>query len=503
MAQNKFSYFIVFGTMRCGSNLFQQSLNQFDDVVCYGELFNPAFIDGPKTTDFMGLNKLDREKNPDQLIEKIVDNNAEGIAGFRFFENHDPRIMESALHDPQCAKIILQRDYLQSFVSLKIAQKTDQWMLRDEGSRKHAKIIFNPGEFENYRSKMESYYAEIQSALQTSGQTAFWISYPDQKDVDVLNGLTSFLGYPEKLKKLKEITIQQNVGEWASKIENIEEFQSHLANNPTQNHHHRSIKKTVRPNIPKMITCVSRPVLFAPIPGGPNDEIIRWMSALDQSPVDQENIFSAVNDGTILHTGHSRRTFYEWMETNQGLVSISAVRHPVVRAYSVFNDKIFATGPNCYNAIRAQLVSSYNVELPPVDMCVPEKLTDLIPNEWQQKHHRAAFHQFLKFLFKNLNGQTSIRQDGTWAEQSQFISAFNSAVPITHIIREGKMDSAFRFIENELECETPDLPMPISQYHLYPLDDIYTQQTENLTRKVYITDYVRFGFSDYYAALDA
>ena len=259
----------------------------------------------------------------------------------------------------------------------------------------------------------------------------------------------------------------------------------------------------MRPNIPKMVTCVSNPLLFAPIPGGPNTEILRWMGALDQVDINQPDIQAAVNTGEILHTGHSRRTLYEWMQSNPGLVTISAIRHPVARAYSVFMDKIFTIGSGSYDTIRAQLVETYDLDLPATDMCSPDKWDELLASGWEQKHHRAAFHQFLKFLHKNLNGQTSIRKDGMWTPQSQFIAAFSTAVPLSQIIREGQMDPAFRYIETQLGCDMPDLPMPLSETHLFALSDIYTQQTENLTRKAYDADYIRFGFADYYAALEA
>ena len=503
MSDRKFSYFIVFGTMRCGSNLFQQSLSQYEKITCHGELFNPAFIDGPKTADFLGMTKLDREKNPDKLIEKIILDQADGIPGFRFFEDHDQRIMDAALDDPDCAKIILRRDYLESYVSLKIAQKTDQWMLKDDSNRKETKIIFDPVEFEAYRDKLESYYSHIQNSIQTSGQTAFWISYPDQKDVSILNGVSTFLGYPQDLKKLKEITKQQNSGAWADKIENFVEFQSFVAANSNVQNAPVSVKKSMRPNIPKMVTCLSKPLLFTPIPGGPNTEILRWMGALDQVDIDQPDIQSAIDAGELLHTGHSRRTLYEWMQSNPGLISISAVRHPVARAYSVFMDKIFTIGSGSYDAIRAQLIESYEIDLPQADLSSADKWDELLESGWEQKHHRAAFHEFLKFLNKNLSGQTSIRKDGMWMPQSQFIAAFSAAVPVSLIIHEGKMDPAFRYVENLLGCEMPQLPAPVSEAHIFSLDDIYTQQTENLTRKAYGDDYARFGFADYYAALDA
>lgn len=46
------------------------------------------------------------------------------LGGFRYFHDHDPRVLDMILDDPGCAKIILTRNPLDSYVSWKIAQAT-------------------------------------------------------------------------------------------------------------------------------------------------------------------------------------------------------------------------------------------------------------------------------------------------------------------------------------------------------------------------------------------
>ena len=48
----------------------------------------------------------------------------------------------------------------------------------------------------------------------------------------------------------------------------------------------------------------------------------------------------------------------------------------------------------------------------------------------------------------------------------------------------------------------PKIGALVQPDHLFTLDEIYTRQTENLTRKAYAVDYSRFGFADYQAALE-
>ncbi|RKX63126.1 MAG: nodulation protein NodH, partial [Tenericutes bacterium] len=185
----RYKYFAIFGSMRSGSNLLEQSLNQYAGITCHGELFNPSFIGHPKSKDFLGFDFVEREKSPESLIKAMIKDAGDGIAGFRVFHDHDQRTAQMALQDPKCAKIILQRDVLQSFISLAIARKTDQWLLHDTPDRRGGKIVFDPKEFKNYRAKQEGYYADVRDTLQKSGQTAFWVHYPEQRDVAVLNGI--------------------------------------------------------------------------------------------------------------------------------------------------------------------------------------------------------------------------------------------------------------------------------------------------------------------------
>lgn len=483
--------------MRSGSNLLEQSLNQFSDITCYGEIFNPSFA--PKYPYIFSLEN--REKDPLDIIQRMISATPE-VSGFRIFEGHDARVINAALQDPNCAKIILQRDPLESFISLKIAQKTDQWLLHDASHRKKVKVIFNAEEYQKYHAKLTKYYAHIHKTLQISGQTAFWIRYPEQKDVNTLNGLASFLGVKARIKKIKEVIRRQNPEPLEDKVENFEQLHSFLGTNAGNASTEIPYSPQMRANIPRMVTCVNYPILFAPIPGGPNEEILRWMHTLDGGGSIKGAFSDATNDKSILHTGHSQRTLFEWMQSNPEITSFTAVRHPIVRTYDVFMSKIFATGEGTYDMIRKKLVTDFSLKLPDKS---PEKHVDrqhIVATGYGPKEHRVAFHQFLKFLNINLAGQTSIRVDGLWALQTTFISGFNTAVPIAMVAKEGALDPAFRYIESLFDIPTPNLLCPIQNTYMFSLDEIYTRQTENLTRKTYNQDYIRLGFADYQAALD-
>ena len=498
----RYNYFVIFGAQRSGSNLLEQSLNQFANIICHGELFNPSFIGHAKSNEFLGFGFQKREQSPVSLIKAMIDDVDEGIAGFRVFHDHDPRTAQIALEDPNCAKIILQRDQLESFVSLGIAKKTDQWLLHDAPDRRSAKMVFDADAFQTYRKKQDAYISNIRKTLQETGQSAFWMRYPEQKNINVLNGLVKFLGQDEVLKTVKETIRRQNPGSLRDKIENYDAVEASLSSWNETTDPDATLDPLRRANIPKIVSCIGHPILFLPIPGGPNEEVLRWMNALDGGYTPKTAFAHAVENSMILHQGHNQKTLFEWMEANPDVVTLTATRHPIPRAYKVFMSKIFSTGPHSYKAIRKQLINYFGLGLPGPDNMGDVTRKTLQADGYGIREHRAAFHAFLRFLKSNLADQTSIRRDGLWDSQMTFLTGFNTAVPISLITKEGQMDAGFRYIESVLNLSAPSIGAPIQPEHMFTLDEIYTRQTENLARKVYSMDYIRFGFDDYQAALE-
>lgn len=479
--------------MRSGSNLLEQSLNQFEDIECHGELFNPAFIGFPKSTEFSGVTLKGREAAPLDLLAKLSEFSDTSISGFRIFDGHDNRAVGAVLADTECAKIVLERAPIESFISLEIARTTDQWILRESVDRRGGKIHFDSSAYRKYHDSQAKFYANIRLNLQTSGQTAFWLRYPEQKSIDTLNGIARFLGSDHALKKVKEVLRRQNPGSLRDKVENYDEMMNFLRlMDDSGNEPAVVINSSKRANIPQMVTCKTHPIVFAPIPGARNDEVLRWMSKLDQD-----------DDSVDLPTGYNQRTMFEWMAANPNVLAVSTVSHPVQRAYDAFMSKVFNVGEGSFGVIRRQLIKRFDLKLPDAEIMPNATRETLQKADYAIGQHRAAFHEFLRFLKSNLAEQTSIRIDGSWDTQQSFVAGFNTTIPISIIAKQGQMDNAFRYVESMLDIDHPNLGPIIEPDHLFTLDEIYTRQTENLTRKAYGTDYTRFGFDDYQAALDA
>ena len=147
---SRFDYFVVFAEMRTGSNFLEANLNAFDGISCLGEAFNNHFIGYPNRTEVLGITQSQRDADPAALIAAIKADTAgrpSAISGFRYFHDHDPRVLGIVLPDPRCAKIVLTRNPVESYVSRKIAAATGQWKLTNVKFAKSETVRFSQSEF--------------------------------------------------------------------------------------------------------------------------------------------------------------------------------------------------------------------------------------------------------------------------------------------------------------------------------------------------------------------
>jgi hypothetical protein len=142
--------------MRTGSNFLEANLNALPGVLSYGEVFNPHFIGKKDATELFGITLADREANPKPLLRKLR-SETEGLSGFRFFHDHDPRVLDLVLADSGCAKIILTRNPVDSYVSWQIARTTGQWKLTDAKRLKSAKARFEADGFRDHLAAAQDF----------------------------------------------------------------------------------------------------------------------------------------------------------------------------------------------------------------------------------------------------------------------------------------------------------------------------------------------------------
>ena len=419
-----------------------------------GEAFNPAFIGAPNWTDILGIDRAARDTNPLTLLAKMRDRS--GLSGFRFFSDHDPRVIDPVMNDARIAKIVLSRNPLDSYVSLEIARKTGQWRLTNAKAVKAATTRFESADFDTLMAQQRDFRDRVQRALQISGQTAFWIDYEDIADLDVVNGLARFLGCDALLAALPGKLKRQNPGTVEDKVENPDEMRAHLASlDPFVLSRSTHAEPPRGPSVPTMMIAAQSPILFLPIPGGPDAAVRDWLTALDDAPP---------------RDGLTQKDLRPWMRKARGLVSFAVLRHPVVRAYGAFRVMQDRDGAGA-KTLRRILTNQHGVDLEG-------------PTE-------EVFRGFLTFLKANLNGQSALPVAPQWATQAAILTGISKAVLPHRLIREDEAGTVLPEIARRLGiAKAPTFATQDPE----GLREILSDETEALCREVYRRDYLMFGF---------
>ncbi|EIE49874.1 nodulation protein NodH [Salipiger aestuarii] len=473
---DRYDCFVVFAEMRTGSNFLEANINAFDGLTCLGEAFNPHFIGYPTAADVLGVTQEMRDRDPLVLLDRIRERRSDGLGGFRFFHDHDPRVLPEILADERCAKIVLTRNPVDSYVSWKIAQSTGQWKLTNVSRRKDSKARFDAAEFEAHLDALQAFQVTLMNALQVSGQTAFYVGYDDLQDVAVMNGLAQWLGVHARLDSLNTSLKRQNPEPLAEKVSNFDEMATSLARldrfNLTRT---PNFEPRRGPQVPAYLGGARTPLLYMPIRSGPADAVTRWLCALDGV------------DAGALARDFSQKTLRQWKRDHPGHRSFTVIRHPLARAHDAFCSKVLTTGPGSYAGIRKTLRRAH-------DLPIPEGEPGA---DYTVSAHRAAFEAFLTFLKANLAGQTSVRIDGHWASQGHVIQGMSEMTLPDMVVREDEMAAYLPALALQVGHAKPPDPIKLPVRAPYALAEIYDDRLEAAARDAYARDYLMFGFGDW------
>lgn len=456
----KFESFVIFAEMRTGSNLLEAAVNELDGVQCHGEAFNPALIGYPKKTELLGVSREVRDADPLVLWKRIKQ--APGLNGCRYFHDHDPRVLTAMLDDPKCAKIVLTRNPIESYVSLKIARSTGQWKLGDAKHRKEALAHFDALEFEEHLAGLQSFQVMLMNALQKSGQVAFYIDYEDAQDIAVLNGLAAWLGVEGRLAALPSSLVVQNPGAMEDKVGNFAAMETSLARmdrfnlNRTPNFEPRR-----GPNVPSFVGCGAG-LLYMPLRPALDAPLRDWLARLGP-----------------LEENFSQKTLRQWKRKHPGHRSFTVLRHPLMRAHLAFAAVL---GWANMAEVREVLRKSYKLAIPPEGKSLPA-------GDWAE-----GLLAFIHWLKANLNAQTSLAVQPIWATQSATVQGFGQFALPDLLAREERLGEDLAFLAASLGLDAPAFAEPQADTAPVKLADIYSAELEQAAQETYTRDYMQFGF---------
>ncbi len=465
MAKVPFSSFVIFAEMRTGSNFLEANLNAIPGVKCHGEAFNPYFIGGEGKQEMLGVTIEQRGADPRSLLQAMKVQTP-GLSGFRYFNDHDPRVFDIVVDDPAVAKVILTRNHLESFISWKIAMESDQWWLANTKHLKTVRPRFELDQFERRLEHLQHFQRRLLHRLQTTGQTAFYIDYEDILDIDVLNGLAGFLGVEGRLKALDFRFKKQNPEAIEDKVSNPAEMREGLkkidffALDHTPNFEPRRAGA-----VAQYLASEVKPLLFLPVKSAPEARIRKWLNAM--GPVT---------------TGMDRQTLRRWREAHPGQRSFTVIRHPLARAHAAFADFIER---EWMPELRPYLKRVHKYQLPGKGKGYASAA-----------EYREGLLVFLDMIKHILNGRTELKVPPQLATQGAVLQGFAGVQGPDVILREERLAAGVAFLAAEIGQELPALP-EAGQTMPFALQDIYDPDLEAAARGAYWRDYAAYGFADW------
>ncbi len=447
----RFTSFVMFAEMRTGSNFLEANLNAIPGLACLGELFNPHFVGSHNRDAQFGIDIAARNADPLAMLAALRAETA-GLAGFRLFHDHDPRVTAAVLADPACAKIVLTRNPLESYVSLLIARETGQWRLMHGRARKEAKVAFDAAGFAEHVAAAQAFQVHLMRSLQTSGQAAFWIDYEDLGSLEVLNGLAAWLGVPGRLAALDATLKVQNPEPLTDKVTNPEEMWAAVA---ALDRFNLSRTPNFEPRRPPAIPgwMTAGPLLYMPVQGGPVDAVAAWLAAV--GPVRRDL---------------TQKTLKQWKAP--GRRSFTVLRDPALRARAAFRARVLS-GDRA--DVWQAMVRDLKIALPPPG------------TRLSQGEEDAAFLGFLRFVRLNLAGQMPQKVDPAWATQSAVLQGFSAWQPPDVVLREDRLAAGLAWVCAETGTTAPAFAARTPEAPLSP-------DAAALVREVYARDYAAFGF---------
>ncbi len=458
-----FNSFVIFAEMRTGSNLLEATLNAIKRVTCFGEAFNPYMLGWPGTDQIRGISQAERDESPLRLLEAIT-SRENHHSGFRYFHDHDPRVFDAIMANRRCAKIVLTRNPLDSYVSTELARETNQWKLNQTETPIPASITYDGPTFRQGLAEITEFQSRVLHGLQSSGQSAFWLNYDDLRDAQVMTGLLHWLGRTD-LERVAPASDQvpQNPREMSEKVANFDEMKADLAAmDPFQLARIPTFEPQRGPAVPSFMTSdAGGGLLHMPVRGGPIDAVTRWLKAAD----------------TQIGRDHNQKSLRVWLRDHPRHRSFTVLRHPLRRAWAAFSHLLGGAPPE----LREQMREIHRVPLPPDDA-----LFDLNADD-----QARLFLDFLGFLRRCLNGQTSLPVLPIWASQTEILAGFARFKVPDMVLRENHLARDLGWLAEAAELPAPPQP----EYEPMPdfLDDKSMQQA---ARAAYQRDYIQFGFTN-------
>jgi hypothetical protein len=401
------------------------------------------------------------------------------LPGFRLFPGHDDRVLDHVLADPACARIVLRRNPVDSFLSYRIARENSVWRV---GPRRAlpaaAPVRFDAAGFADFLDDLHRFHDRIRRGLLAAGQTALWVSYDELLRPGTVTGIARHVGSAHPASPIRAGTRKQNPAPALAKVTNpLELARMALLLDRAELFSSPEFEPPRRVGSPDCHMMWRAPLLFLPLAGTDSARVIDWMRAQDMR-------LGTDPEAGLFHPVLLRRV-ERWVARRPGHLRFSWAQHPLDRAHAVLWHQVIAPGAGHFARLRQTLAGKQGVTL-------PESADD--PG-FDAAAYREALLGFLRFVQANHARQTDVRVNRLWASQAALIEAVPPAVRPHHLFRGDELDAGLGFVATRLGLPGVALPPPSPAG--VDLAEIYDADLEKAARAAYRRDYAVLGFDNW------
>jgi LPS sulfotransferase NodH len=228
--------FVILAAPRSGSNLLCSLLNSHPEILCHHEVFNPSGIyyalehrDG--SFDLGTLQQ--RDQAPLAFLEQLWSRSlGRKCVGFKMTRGQTDDVLRNVLLDPGVRKIVLKRrNRIKTYVSTLIAERSGQWEVYSDSELvgPGPRVDLNLEQLREHIRINESYYAEINGLLGSTGQSSLFVDYENLASTRQRSTILAFLGVGDLARRLVARSVKQNPADLRLLISNYDSLLGALA----------------------------------------------------------------------------------------------------------------------------------------------------------------------------------------------------------------------------------------------------------------------------------